>query len=213
MVKCAALFDLDGVVLDTERLYTRFYTALGKRYNLPDPDFALNIKGSTIEKILATYFPTPEASADVLKSIREFEENMDYPVCEGVVEFIDSLHGHDIRVALVTSSSIDKMRKVAARVPELLERFDVMVTGNDVSRSKPDPEGYILAAHRLGADPADCYVFEDSLSGLAAGMASGATVIGLATTLPAERLAGKAHKLIDGFAGFTVEDMLGVSRL
>lgn len=213
MVKCAALFDLDGVVLDTERLYTRFYSALGKRYNLPDPNFALTIKGSTIEKILATYFPTPEASADVLKSIREFEDNMDYPVCEGVVEFIDSLHGHDIPVALVTSSSMEKMQKVAARVAGLLERFDIMVTGTDVTRSKPDPEGYILAAHRLEADPVDCYVFEDSLSGLAAGVASGATVIGLATTLPAERLIGKAHKLIDGFAGFTVEDMLGVSKL
>ena len=65
---------------------------------------------------------------------------------------------------------------------------------------------------RQGVPIEDCYVFEDSLQGLQAGMSSGATVIGLATTNSRSRLKGKAHKIIDDFAGFTVEDMLDVNR-
>lgn len=115
-------------------------------------------------------------------------------------------------MAIVTSSSDNKMVKLWQQHGELKDFFDTIVTGSDISRSKPDPEGYLLAASRIGCNPEDCYVFEDSISGLAAGMAAGAVVVGLATTLPAERLQGKAHILIDGFAGFSVDDMLAVKR-
>lgn len=81
-----------------------------------------------------------------------------------------------------------------------------------VTKSKPAPEGYLLAARLVGAVPEDCYVFEDSLQGLAAGMSAGATVIGLATTNPRERIDNKAHKVIDGFTGFTYDDMTAVVR-
>lgn len=208
----AALFDLDGVLVDSERLYTRFYTRLGLDYGIPDPDFALNIKGSTIEQILSRFFPTPEAQADVLDRISRFEDSMDYPLMPGVMEFLEALRNEGVMIAIVTSSSVAKMEKLGAVRPQLLAMADTIVTGDDVTHSKPDPEGYLLAAGRLGAPIAECYVFEDSLSGLQAGIDSGATVIGLSTTLPASRLAGKAHAIIDGFEGFTTEMMRAVSR-
>ena len=212
MNKSGALFDLDGVIIDSEKLYTEFYRQLGIDYGIPDSNFAMNIKGSTIEKILTTYFPTPEASADVLRRINKFEEEMDYPVCEGVLDFLSELKQRNIKAAIVTSSSREKMNKLWRIHPELRDFFDAIVTGSDVQRSKPDPQGYQIAAERIGCDPACCYVFEDSISGLEAGLASGATVVGLATTLPEERIKDKAHVVIDTFAGFTVDDMLGVSK-
>ncbi len=82
-----------------------------------------------------------------------------------------------------------------------------------VTKSKPDPEGYLIGAKAIGRDPQNCFVFEDSIQGLQAGMASGATVVGLVTTNPREKLQGKAHKLIDGFTGFSVKDMLNINKL
>lgn len=212
MTAKAALFDLDGVLVDSERLYTQFYTQLGLDYAIPDPDFALNIKGSTIEQILSRFFPTPEAQADVLDRISRFEASMDYPLMPGVMDFLAALRNEAVKIAVVTSSSEAKMEKLAAVRPQLLAMADTIVTGNDVSHSKPDPEGYLLGASRLGAPIEECYVFEDSISGLLAGMNSGAVVIGLATTLPAGRLKGKAHAIIDGFEGFTPDMMRSVSR-
>ena len=81
-----------------------------------------------------------------------------------------------------------------------------------VKHSKPNPEGYLKGAELIGVPVEDCYVFEDSLQGLEAGMRSGATVIGLATTNSREKLKGRAHKIIDDFAGFTIERMREVTR-
>lgn len=212
MAKTGVLFDLDGVLIDSERLYSGFYDNLGELYNIEEENFSMAIKGSTIEQILSKYFPSPEASPDVLRRINEFEANMEYPICEGVIVFLSELKSRDIPAAIVTSSSDNKMVKLWNQHPGLKAYFDTIVTGGDITRSKPDPEGYLLAAKRVGCNPEDCYVFEDSISGLAAGMAAGCTVIGLATTLPAERLKGKAHILIDGFAGFSVDDMIAVKR-
>lgn len=83
-----ALFDLDGVLIDSERLYTEFYCQLGLDYGIPDNNFAMNIKGNTIEKILATYFPDPADRADVLKRINLFEADNGYPICDGVIDFL-----------------------------------------------------------------------------------------------------------------------------
>lgn len=208
-----ALFDLDGVLIDSERLYTEFYCQLGLDYGIPDNNFAMNIKGNTIEKILATYFPDPADRADVLKRINLFEADMDYPICDGVIDFLNGLRSRDIPAAIVTSSSQDKMNKLWRIHPDLRNYFKAIVTGSDVQRSKPDPQGYLIAAERVGCRPENCYVFEDSISGLEAGKASGATVIGLATTYPAERIKNKAHAVIETFAGFTIDYMLNVSKL
>ena len=208
MTTVGALFDLDGVLIDSERLYTCFYRQLGIDYHIPDDKFAMNIKGSTIEKILSTYFPSPEDSADVLARINKFEAEMDYPLCEGVIDFLVELRERGVKTAIVTSSSNDKMNKLWRLHPELREYFDAIVTGSDVQRSKPDPQGYQMAAERVGCASENCYVFEDSEAGLEAGMAAGSVVVGLATTLPAERIKDKAHIVIDTFAGFSVDDML-----
>lgn len=205
-----ALFDLDGVLIDSERLYTRFWIDIEKIYPTGIADFPLVIKGNTLFKILDTYFPDPEVQADITRRVHEFEHEIRYPVYDGVREFLSDLRSRSFMTAVVTSSDNDKMEGLWSQVPDLREYFDTVITGSDVTRSKPDPQGYLLAARRLGCDPRDCYVFEDSFQGLEAGMAAGATVIALATTNPRESLKGKAHEIIDGFTGFTVDRLLTV---
>jgi HAD superfamily hydrolase (TIGR01509 family) len=211
MNKIGVLFDLDGVIIDSERIYSQFYGNLAEIYNLQVENFSLAVKGSTIEKILETYFPT-SAHSDVLRRINEFEKDMQYPICDGVIELLNELKANGVPTAIVTSSSQNKMDKLYAQHPELPNYFDAIVTGSDVTHSKPNPEGFLIAAERIGRNPEDCYVVEDSISGLEAGLASGATVIGLTSTLPEEWLKGKAHKLIPSLAGFTYNDMLSVKR-
>ena len=93
------------------------------------------------------------------------------------------------------------MSQLFSQQPWMKERFDAIITDSNVKNSKPNPEGYLLAAKKIGCDPKNCYVFEDSLQGLAAGHNAGVgAVIGLATTLPQESLAGKADVIFNSFA-------------
>lgn len=211
MRKIGVLFDLDGVLIDSESLYTGFWSGIDRDYPTGIPDFARFIKGSTLDKIMG-YFPSEQVREDILDRIREFEKGMKYEMFDGVAAFLDDLAANNIPAAVVTSSSDRKMEKVYAQLPGFRDRFAAIVTGSMVSRSKPDPQGYLMGAEAIGCAPADCYVFEDSMSGLQAGNAAGATVVGLATTLPRETLEGHAHRIIDGFVGFDVRTMLGISR-
>lgn len=196
-----ALFDLDGVIIDTEGTYSIFWSAMADEYNVPVPNFAQVIKGTTLDSILE-YFPASE-HASIIHKIKEYEKQMLYPIFPGVIEFLTALRNEGFRTAIVTSSGDAKMKRLWEQQPELKTYFDTIITDADVQRSKPDPQGYLLAAERIGCKPERCYVFEDSFNGLLAGRRAGASVIGLATTNPASSLQGKADIIIDSFVSFS----------
>lgn len=209
----AALFDLDGVLIDSETLYTDFWSKMGKDYNLPSPTFAHDIKGRTLKSILDEFFADEPLRSEITGRIHEFEDNIYYPVFDGVTDFLHELRLKGIPTAIVTSSDNVKMKYLFKQHPELEEAVDYVVDGSMVTKSKPDPEGYLMAAKALGVNPQDAYVFEDSFQGLEAGRRAGCTVIALATTNSAESLKGKAHAIINGWVGFNVEKMKSVSKL
>lgn len=196
----AALFDLDGVLIDSETLYTRFWSEIDRRYPTGVENFAHIIKGNTLNRILTTYYPDQELRRQVVADLKTFEDSMRYEIFDGVEEYFDRLDSAGWKKAIVTSSSPQKMEVLFEQLPMLRERVDAVITDKDVTRSKPDPQGYLLAAGRLGCAPADCIVFEDSLAGLSAGNAAGCNVVALATTLPAEKLRGKAHMVVSSLA-------------
>lgn len=197
-----ALFDLDGVIIDTEGTYSLFWDAVAKEYGVPVPNFAQVIKGTTLESILNNNFPVSEHSI-IIKKIKTYEQEMQYPVFPGVVEFLEALRREGFRNAIVTSSGDSKMARLWQQHPELRSYFDTVITDADVQRSKPDPQGYLLAAERIGCQPEHCYVFEDSFNGLEAGRRAGAHVIALATTNPAASLQGKADLILSSFESFS----------
>lgn len=196
----AALFDLDGVLIDSETLYTKFWQRVGEIHHLPSPTFAHDIKGTTLNDILTTYFADPEVRRDVDRLLHEFENEIVYPVFPGALEFVDALRAEGLKTVIVTSSDDKKMEYLFNQHPDFAGHFDAIVTAADVTRSKPDPEPYLVGASKAGADPKDCIVFEDSFQGLEAGRRSGAYVVGIATTNPAEQLAGKADRVVGSLA-------------
>lgn len=206
------LFDLDGVVVDSESIYTQFWSDIDKLYPTGVENFAIAIKGNTLQCILADYFPDNDVKQDILERIKDFEINMRYKPFAEAIRFINELKRNQFRIAIVTSSSQKKMDNLYAQNPGFREMFDAVVTGDMVSHSKPDPEPYLLGAKAIGVAPESCYVFEDSISGIESGIRAGATVIGLATTLPYDKIDGKAHLTINDFTGFNVGDMLSVEK-
>lgn len=206
MIKHAALFDLDGVLVDTEGVYYDFWADIDRLYPTGIDDFASYIKGSTL-KCIMDYFNGDEIRSDIIRRLDEQERGMVYNLFDGVTAFLDQLREADIPCAIVTSSNEDKMHKLFAQNEGFADYFGVVVTDRQMTRSKPDPQGYLLAADRLGCAPRDCVVFEDSFSGLDAGRRSGACVVGLATTNSRESIADKADMVIDSFAGLSVTDI------
>lgn len=201
----AALFDLDGVIVDTESIYTDFWDDIDRRYPTGVDNFARVIKGNTLARILDTYFDE-NLRDEILVLLKEQEESMRYRLFDGVSDFLDRLIENDIPKAIVTSSNDRKMSKLFSQIPELRPKFDAIITDAMVERSKPDPQGYLIAAEKLGVDPSDCVVFEDSFAGLEAGRRAGAYVVALATTNPRESLYEKADEVIDSFIGYGLFD-------
>lgn len=207
----AALFDLDGVLIDSEGTYTQFWAEMERIYPTGIPDYPQVIKGTNLQKILSNY-PSQAVRDDIVRRIDEFEAGMDYPMFDGAERLLSQLRKHRIPSAIVTSSSQEKMDSLFIKVPCLRKMVDEIVTGSEVTRSKPDPEGYLLAARKLSVDPADCVVFEDSLQGLEAGRRSGAAVVGIATTNPRSALVGRADIIVDSIADVSIDLLQGLKR-
>ncbi len=208
MTTRSVLFDLDGVLLDTEGIYTEFWREIDKLYPTGVENFALVIKGSTLPAILSTYFPDLSIQEKIREHLRHHEDEMIYRPFEGALQLLADLRAAGVSTAIVTSSNAVKMNHIFEVIPELKELVDTFVTDEDVTNSKPDPEGYLLAAKRLGATPGHYAVVEDSLAGLEAGRRAEAFVIGLATTNPAERISHLADITLPSISHLTAEFIL-----
>lgn len=206
----AALFDFDGVLVDTEKLYDVFWDEMGERYHTGIPHFASHIKGTTIDGLIEKYFADrpEEEKQQIIAESNHFDWNMPMPPMPGSFEFVRMLKAHGVQIGLVTSSDDKKLAHAFHELPFMEGLFDTIVSANRITRGKPDPMCYRLAAQDLGRKPEDCLVFEDSFAGIQAGKGAGMRVIALSTTNPAAQLEGKADYVIPDLAGRTFEDFL-----
>ena len=197
----AALFDLDGVVFDTEPQYSIFWGAQCREFHPEIPGLEHKIKGQTLVQIYDAWFSGPLADSQTLitERLNEYESQMNYDYIPGFEKYIRELRQQGIKTAVVTSSNQLKMKAVYAKHPEFKSLFDTILTSEDFERSKPDPDCYLKAAKRFGVEPNNCIVFEDSFNGLKSGRAAGMYVIGLATTNAAEDIAPFCDKVIKDF--------------
>ncbi|MCL2650224.1 MAG: HAD family phosphatase [Candidatus Azobacteroides sp.] len=209
--KIYALFDMDGVIIDTEPQYDIHWKAIGKKYRPDIEGFEKIIKGTILPDILNRYFShLSEEEIASLKQIHdEFERNMSYPEIPGAVAFVRSLREAGIPTGLVTSSGEEKVSSVD-KAYHLNKLFDTVVTAQRIKEGKPDPMCYLLAAEDLGANPSDCVVFEDSFAGIQSGIAAGMKVIGLSTTNARESLLDKVYEVIPDFSNYTLNDLIRI---
>ena len=201
------LFDFDGVIADTESQYTYFWNKQGKDY-LGLENFGHTIKGQTLVQIFDKHFNEMiKEQEEIVPNLNAFEENMSYDYIPGALEFMQELKRKGIRSAIVTSSNDIKMSKAYASHPELLELVDAVLTSEHFSKSKPDPECFLKGMEVLGATPKETIVFEDSFHGISAGRASGAFVVGLATTNKSEALTPLCDMVIDDFTSIDADKL------
>lgn len=206
----AALFDLDGVVFDTEPQYTVFWGMICRQYHPEHPGLEHEIKGSTLTQIYDRWFSGPLASerASITARLDDYEQQMHYDYIVGFEALVADLHRHGVKTAVVTSSNIPKMESVYRYQPRFKELFDAILTSEDFSRSKPDPDCYLKAAARFNVSPEECIVFEDSFNGLKSGRAAGMRVVGLATTNSAEAIAPYSDIQISDYNGIDTAFLL-----
>lgn len=204
------LFDLDGVLIDTEGTYSHFWSEVDRRFPTGVENFAQVIKGSNLHNILHTYFPTHEMRMQVKAMLDEFQLEMKYDYFAGAVELLQDLNKQGVPCCIVTSSNPDKMRELYRQHPELPGYFKAIVTGDMVSEPKPSPECFELGAQKLGTIAKHCVVIEDSINGLRAGMASGARVIGLSTTCAREEIAPHCHMVAPNIGSLSTQSILNL---
>jgi beta-phosphoglucomutase len=189
------IFDLDGVIIDTEPLHARTKRMAFDHYGVSVPEnLYAEFKGRSDEDMVRYVVEHYGAASlewkDVLARKHElFSEHAgEIEVVPGALEFIAAARGHFDKLALVTSA-IRRNQEYASRRFGLSSFFDVIVTGEDITRTKPDPEGYLAALSRLGVSPESCLVLEDSINGVASANAAGCAVVAITTSFTAEELA------------------------
>ena len=204
----AALFDLDGVVFDTEPQYSVFWGQVCRHYHPELPGLENKIKGQTLTQILDAYFAEEDMRKEIVLRLDEYEMAMDYPYIPGFLSFMRMLRDANVRTAVVTSSNVPKMECVYKAHPDFMHLFDAVLTAEDFDESKPSPDCYLKAAQKLGASKDGCVVFEDSFNGLRSGMAAGMAVVGLATTNDADAIAPLCDLVVPDFQNLKMEDCL-----
>lgn len=196
-----ALFDLDGVVFDTEPQYTVFWGQQCREFHPDEPGLEHRIKGQTLVQIFDNHFngEFEQYRPLITDRLNEFERTMRFDYVPGFEKFVGSLRENGIKTAVVTSSNCDKMETVYSQRPEFKQLFDAILTSEDFEYSKPHPDCYLKAAARFGADVKDCVVFEDSFNGLKSGRAADMYVVGLSTTNSAEAIAPYCDEVIPDY--------------
>ena len=192
----AVLFDMDGLLVDSEPLWfeveTDVMTRLGGTWTAADQQALL---GSALPNSVRYFLERAQRPADpaevaewmmggIVAKVRE----RGVTIMPGAAELVAEVEAAGLPYALVTSS---QRRFVDAVLSRIGLRFPVVVSANDVTRGKPDPEPYLLAARRLGADPGRCVVLEDSITGVTAAEAAGCLVVAVPTLRTIEPRPGR----------------------
>lgn len=210
MTTKACLFDLDGVIVDTAvyhfQAWRRLANELGFDFTehqneqlkgisrMESLDLILKWGNVTLSEEGKIEWATRK-NAWYLKLVQQMTPN---EVLKGVPEFLRSLRANGIKIALGSAS---KNSRLILEKIKMIEFFDVIIDGNDLTKGKPDPQVFLLGAEAIGCKPEDCVVFEDALAGVQAGKAGGMKVIGVGDA----EILHEADFVIKGFEEMTIE--------
>lgn len=213
MIK-AAIFDLDGVIVDTAKYHYLAWRRLAGELGFEfDEVHNERLKGvsrmRSLEILLEVGGLMGRFTAEQMTAMADRKNGwyLEYvaamtpaEILPGVLEFLDSVRAAGVRVALGSAS---RSAKMVLELVGIADRFDAVIDGNLVSRAKPDPEVFVLGADTLGVQYADCMVFEDAAAGVEAAHRAGMRCVGVGL---AEMLSA-ADMVISTFVGLTLDQI------
>lgn len=209
----AALFDMDGVLVDNTDFHINAWLQFAQNHDRPltKEQYVEHINGHVSADAMAYVFERsiPPGELIVLTEEKEAIYRALYRAhlapAPGLLDFLGALKAEQVRLAVGTSAPESNVRFTLDGLP-LRSWFDSIVDAGMIHRGKPDPEIYLTAAKRVGIEPVRCVVFEDAFAGVEAGLRAGMKVVALATTHTRDELADTGVSLIiDDFVGLTVE--------
>ena len=214
----AAIFDMDGTLIDNTPYHFKSWQALFKKYGkgeLSKQTYYAKISGVPIMDTLRGLFP--ERNGSELKALltekeglyRELYAPYLAPV-NGLENFLTELKNAGVKMAMATSATVDDINFILNKVP-IRGDFDEIVNSSMVSKPKPNPQIFLKAAERLNHEPANCVVFEDSLAGIKAANAAGMKVIGI-TTGHASADLHPVDLVIDDYSQLTVQKLAALFK-
>lgn len=207
----AVIFDMDGVIVDSEPLHERafldIFARIGKAndHGIHFPDYYGRSDQVVWRDFLAAHHPSQSlAELSQMKQERFLELlRVEQPIFPAIPELVNALASRG-SIALASGSNHAVIRAVL-ELSDLRRHFSAVVSADDVPRGKPAPDIFLRAAELLGVPPGECVVIEDSVAGVAAGRAAGMKVIGITNSVPAEHLR-EAHATVADYAA--IQDLL-----
>lgn len=191
----AIIFDLDGVIIDSEPIHEEAQRVVFAKYNISVPPSAFaSFKGKTELAVFEYVLDNYATEKLDLKEVVDFKHRVYQELMArklkpivGAIDFLDQLLTTDIKLGL-TTSAIRANQERAFAMFDLQRYFPVVITSEDVEKPKPDPEPYSRTASLVGVETKSCLVIEDTIPGVQSALSAGCHVAGLSTTTPKEDL-------------------------
>jgi len=212
----AVLFDMDGVVVDNLPYHVDAWLLFCERHGIPltREVFYKELNGMNSKDTFEWFYKKAMSRAEV--EVLEEEKELLYrgfykdhmKPATGLLPFLKALRANGIKTALATSAGPGNIDFIVDGLG-IRDQFDAIIGGAEVSKGKPDPEIYLKAADMVGIQPSDCWVIEDSLQGIAAGLHAGMRVVGITTSHSSTELAHTdlvAADFIDLFENITKQE-------
>lgn len=211
----AVIFDYDGVIVDNQPAQKMAWKRLSEEYDftISDEELSSKIRGRPTLVGLKNFFGD-RFTDEELKAIARRKEEIyieifykDFKVVKGFNILLEDLKNHDIPMAIATSSTKEPLDFFMQRL-KVEKYFDVVVTAEDITKSKPDPQVYLMTAEKMIIEPADCVVFEDSFSGVKSAKAAGMKVILMETTHAKQEFEDDIDLAISNFTEVSALDII-----
>ena len=180
MGKKAVIFDMDGVIFDTEKVYLDIWTEVFEKYGYKmTKELYVTVMGTGRKNVIKTFLENFGDDLPIEKMYEEKDnqlfyiiENQGIPLKEGVKELFSMLKEKNYKIALATSAKRERVEK-QIKDKWLKESFDAIVCGDDVEKGKPSPDIFLKAAKKIDVEPENCFVVEDSPAGIKAAFSGG----------------------------------------
>ena len=180
MGKKAVIFDMDGVIFDTERVYLEIWQSVFEKYGYKmTKELYITVMGTGRKNVIKTFLENFGDDLPIEKMYEEKDnqlfyiiENQEIPLKKGVKELFSMLKEKNYKIALATSAKRDRVEK-QIKDKWLKESFDAIVCGDDVEKGKPSPDIFLKAAKEIDVEAKDCFVVEDSPAGIKAAFSGG----------------------------------------